>query len=486
MTQVARTEQREAALHDPLRSAGGQHEKSRLGRGVAEFLRLPLLMTLGFAVPAVALGVLDLAAGERAPLRGLAEAMVPGEGASDFVAAVATSIVTVTSITFSVLLLAVQQTASSLTPVVFDQFLRRRSNQVYFGFFIGLSVFCFLVLGMSRPDPGPVYGAVVALVLMVVALVALLMLIHATIDQMRPQSVLRSIQELAMSARERELVLLGRTRPERHSDPGTPERAVAVLDSGYVVSIDLDQLAAAAADAGPDVEVLVDGRLGEHLMFGDVAARLVGVDPADDSFDEAVRTSFGMDDLRDVDEESGYAIDQLENIAWSAASSAQQSPQTATQAVRVLADLAARWLVAGERDRSVHSARPQELPVVYTDGAVPRAMDALATVVVASAESRQAATCAEALRGFASMATRLQSDTDRGALAAALDSCLPAVIQHAEVPKLKSALAELETTLQRRGLDASRTAQVRHLLTEATRQLMPKPSDEPEAAHPRA
>jgi hypothetical protein len=32
---------------------------------------------------------------------------------------------------------AVQQTASSLTPVVFDQFLRRTSNQVYFGFFIG-------------------------------------------------------------------------------------------------------------------------------------------------------------------------------------------------------------------------------------------------------------------------------------------------------------------------------------------------------------
>jgi hypothetical protein len=31
----------------------------------------------------------------------------------------------------------VQQTASSLTPVVFDQFLRRTSNQVYFGFFIG-------------------------------------------------------------------------------------------------------------------------------------------------------------------------------------------------------------------------------------------------------------------------------------------------------------------------------------------------------------
>lgn len=43
----------------------------------------------------------------------------------------ATGLVTVTSITFSLLLLAVQQTASSLSPVVFDQFVRRRSNQIY-------------------------------------------------------------------------------------------------------------------------------------------------------------------------------------------------------------------------------------------------------------------------------------------------------------------------------------------------------------------
>ncbi len=37
---------------------------------------------------------------------------------------------TMISITFSVLLLAVQQTASSLGPVVFDQFLRRLSDQL--------------------------------------------------------------------------------------------------------------------------------------------------------------------------------------------------------------------------------------------------------------------------------------------------------------------------------------------------------------------
>jgi uncharacterized membrane protein len=475
---------RQAALRDPLRSSGGQHEAGRFRRGIAEFLRLPLLITLGFAVVGVLVGVLDLSASGDSALRRVAEAVVPGDGASSFVSAAATSIVTVTSITFSVLLLAVQQTASALTPVVFDQFLRRTANQVYFGFFVGLSVFSFLILAMGRQDPAPVYGAALTLVLIVVAMVVLLLLIHGSIDQMRPQSVVRSIHELALRARERELVLLGHTRSERHSDPGTQERGVRVLDTGYVTTVDVDQLAQVAAKAGRDVEVLVDGTLGTYLMFGEVAARLVGVGADDDSWDEEVRTAFGMDDVRDVEAESGYAIDQLENIAWSSASSAQQSPQTAIIAVRTLRDLVARWLVAGERDRSDRSQRPRELPIVYVDGAVPNILDALTTVVVASAESRQVATCADALKGFGDIARRLQKGKDRDEFAEALDSCLPAVIQHAEVPKLKKSLRDLQGVLQEFDLDGSRVLQVRELLSEATRRLLPKASDEPEAAHP--
>jgi hypothetical protein len=144
----------DAALRDPLRSSGGLHEAGRMRRGIAEFLRLPLLITAGFTVAAVLVGVLD-GAGEGAPLRDVATAVVPGAGATDFISAVATSLMTVTSITFSVLLLAVQQTASSLTPVVFDQYLRRRSNQAYFGFFVGVTAFAFIVLGLARrPSPG--------------------------------------------------------------------------------------------------------------------------------------------------------------------------------------------------------------------------------------------------------------------------------------------------------------------------------------------
>jgi prophage DNA circulation protein len=94
-------------------------------------------------------------------------------------------------------------------------------------------------------------------------------------------------------------------------------------------------------------------------------------------------------------------------------------------------------------------------------------------------------TCAELLRTFARLAPRLESELDIATFDRALDAALPAVIQHAEVPSLQDALDELVDALEETGHDASRVREVRRLLAESTRRLLPKPSDEPDAAHPR-
>jgi hypothetical protein len=85
---------------------------------------------------------------------------------------------------------------------------------------------------------------------------------------------------------------------------------------------------------------------------------------------------------------------------------------------------------------------------------------------------------------FAGVAPRLQSENDRATFDQTLDSCLPGVIQHAEVPTLAQALQQLEKVLREQGREAARVGEVRRLLSEATRRLLPKASDEPEAAHP--
>jgi uncharacterized membrane protein len=78
---------------------------------------------------------------------------------SDLLGTIASSIITVTSITISVLLLAVQQAAGSLTHQVFDQFLRRRQNQFHFGFFVGLALYTLVTLATVGESFNPVLGA---------------------------------------------------------------------------------------------------------------------------------------------------------------------------------------------------------------------------------------------------------------------------------------------------------------------------------------
>ena len=118
-------------------------------------------------------------------------------------ATIASSIITVTSITFSLLLIAIQQGSSSLTAQVIDQFLMRTSNQVYLGYFIGLCVFVLLSLVTASDIHRPVFGATLIVVLTIVALGLIVVLIYNTIDQMRPTQIVRAIHRHILEARER-------------------------------------------------------------------------------------------------------------------------------------------------------------------------------------------------------------------------------------------------------------------------------------------
>ncbi|MEV4220830.1 DUF2254 family protein [Nonomuraea sp. NPDC049725] len=116
--------------------------------------------------------------------------------------------------------------ASVYTPIVFDQFLRRRGNQVTFGFFLGLSLYTFLLPAAARPDNPLAFGAVFLPVFTMVALVMLVTLIYGTIDQMRPTSVLPYIRDAAPHARYQRRALVARTRaaPTLPAEPATEVR----------------------------------------------------------------------------------------------------------------------------------------------------------------------------------------------------------------------------------------------------------------------
>lgn len=463
-----------AAASSPLHTGhGASRLRVRWERSIAEFLRMPLGLLGGFIALAVVTVLLDT--GKIAQLRVVHRALdhlIPTDSANRLLTAIATSVVTITSITFSVLLLAVQQSASSFTPVVFEQFLRRRTNQLYFGFFVGLSFYCFLVMAVLRPDTTPAVGTAVALVLFLVALIMLVLIIYGTIDQMRPGTVVDSIHALALRARRSEGELLARTRGAPRLEG--PRMPITATESGYVIDIDLQTLKKAAESASGEIEIVLEVQIGSHLVFGDTVAAVVGARVDEQRrICDAVRVAVSLDHLRDIDVDAGYAVDELENIAWSGASSAQHSPETALTAVKAIRDVLARWAAVGSPDPDRYGG---EVPVVYLDGVVLKAIDSLTSVCLVTAESRQHQTCAEILTAFAATLPHLDpAQTDH--VNEAINLVLPAVVEHAYSAPLERALDRLRRTLAEFGYHttAGKVAEATQRLRSATEEIHPKP-----------
>lgn len=225
---------------------------SGVRRAFGEFLLLPALTLAAFVALAGVTSFLDgtdagWVRAFREPLR--QHLFRDPQATSSLFATAATGVITVTSITFSLLLLAVQQSAAALSHQVYDQFLRRRINQFYFGFFVGLAVFSLVILGTVDRPYNPVCGATAALALTGFGLAMLVVLLYTTVNQMRPAVAIAAIHDLTLSARAGQAGLLAATRPPR----AAAGEGVTSRRDGYVVAVDHESLAAAARRAGGTV-----------------------------------------------------------------------------------------------------------------------------------------------------------------------------------------------------------------------------------------
>lgn len=407
----------------------------RLRRALYDFALTPLLVMAAFTACAAlaivgdqteSIGALNAV---RASLRGV----IGDKAASATLQAVATGLVTVTSITFSVLLLAVQQTASNLSPVVFDQFMRRRSNQLLLGFFVGLALFAYVVMAAVQDDTPPIIGAALATVLTLVALLILLLLVYSTINQMQPASVMRSIYRRVLQAREREEPLIAITRRRSES----PHDAVAQLVSevtGYVNGLDHRRLAR-VLEGTEDVEIVLHVTTGHQVTYGDVVAEV-----RDGDVDRAaqicreVGAAIEVSRQRDLSNDPTTGIDEIGTIAWTTTSSAKHSPEVAQQALHLLQDIGRRWM----RHPVQRPAGTRALRIVYEDGDVDRLLDVVYSVFVAAHESQQHQVAAHVLEVYRALLPDASAQ-ERARMERDLASMRPLLAEMPQTPQLQRA-----------------------------------------------
>ena len=416
-----------------------------LRRAFREFALVPSLVVVAFLALAVVSVIAD--EGHVPALHGVRELtghVIGSKSASTALQAIATGLLTVTSITFSVLLLAAQQTASNLSPVVFDQFVRRRVNQVLLGFFVGLCVFAYLVMAAQTGTP-PVVGAAIATLLTVVAMVLLLVLIYITVDQMRPANVLRQIHRQTLKARAMQAHLRRCTLREPRGTGRVTARYLADR-TGYVTGIDEESLAR-ALERAPRAEIRLQVTLGQAITYGDVIATVHDDDEGTArSLADEVRAGILLDQWRDIARDATTGVAEITNIAWTSGSTSKHSPQVARQGLDILKDLTARRF--DEDDGADPPVRP--LAVVYPDTYLDQLLDSVYGLLVVAHESHQHLTAARVLDVYrallpqapADVRCRILADLERGR--GLLDQLPPAAMLDSAREALQRTVSSLD------------------------------------------
>ena len=374
-----------------------------------EFLLLPLSLIVAFLLLASVSFMLERREPAwLAPARELLQAYMfaDAEAVRDVLGVVAAGVITITSITISLLLIALQQSASALTHQVYDQFLRNWQNQFYFGFFVGLSLFSLVTLASVGPL-NPVVGATIALVGSILALSMLLVLFYTTVHQMRPVVIISAIHDHALRARDAQLRLVDRTRrsPSLTAAVSVP---VEAHESGFVTKIDLDRIEQAARDARGDVEVALRVSVGDFIVY----RQLLGeVNATTRECAEAVagvlEDAVLRETKRDITIDPVDCIEELETIGWTSISTAQSDPDAGILTIQALRDILARW----SEPRAENGSTPA--PVVYVDNVMPKLLNAFESLAVVASESMQHQSYAEIVRTFDLLYLRLSSDARR-------------------------------------------------------------------------
>ncbi len=414
---------------------------------------IPALLTLGSIALAAGLVTLDTSH------PGLASSVGwiysgGASGAQSLLSAVAGSMVTVVSVTFSVTVVALTVSSQHFGPRLLNSFMRDTAAQLVLGTFIGTFAFCVVVLRTVHGG-GDGYSVFVPHLAVTTGVALTLVSVGMLIYYVHHVSASLQVSEIAYGvARDLERAI-DRIYPEPIGEPGDPDTAepapdraveVAAPTSGYVQEVDAETLLAQAHES--DVVVWVAARPGDFVAKGAPLA-LVNPPPADrEAFTAALQSAFLIGHDRTARQDAGFAVQQLVEVALHALSPGINEPFTAITCIDRLGQGLARLL-----ERSMPSARRLDDDGRLRVIACPHSFGDLLHEAFAPIRVYAGPNPAIGERMLASMtmlATRARRAADRAALRTTVEATYEAASRHTEAPLDRTRL----TTARQRALAA--------------------------------
>lgn len=269
------------------------------------------------------------------------------EGARAILSTVAGSTITVTGLTFSLTVVALQMASTQFTPRLLSTFLSDRGNQAVLSVFLSTFVYSLVVLRAVRSateeqDPFvPSVAIVLALILTLLSVVMLVYFFHHLTQQLRVERVLEEVRGETLS--------LVRSHFRDHENdhdgelPQVPDGASVVRSqsTGYLQMLQLDRLRDVAEEHG--IVIRLRPEVGLHVTEGTTLAWVWKVDGAPltvgDELSDDIQSRIHLGPDRNLHQDVAFGIRRLVDIAAKALSPGINDPTTAVAAIGAMSEI---------------------------------------------------------------------------------------------------------------------------------------------------
>jgi uncharacterized membrane protein len=310
-----------------------------------------------FVVGAVLLAIVSLRVDEQLTIEQREfplELAATVDSAREVLSTIAAATITVAGIAFSIALLIFQMASSQYSPRVIHGLFRDGFNKRVMGFVVGTFTFCLIVLRAVRSeveDNGsaviPTLSVTIATVLGIASILAVVAFINHNAHMMDVSEILQDVTDNTKSQ-------IRNAWPEHGSDPARmvdPDQPGLARGIGYRINFDGDGWVQ-RVDHESLFDVLIPGgtlRLetsaGRYAVEGTAICTVWPPPEDEEAAATRARRAVRIGDTRTLNQDVGYGLRQLVDVALKALSAGVNDPTTAQDAVFHLAAVLREMLV---------------------------------------------------------------------------------------------------------------------------------------------
>ena len=317
----------------------------------SSFWFLPAVVVMSAVVLAAALIALDINSGLQVDKKWPLIFGSGAEGARGLLSSVAGSMITVAGVVFSITIVALALTSSQYTSRVLRNFMRDWINQLVLGVFLGIFAYCLVVLRTIRgEDEGafvPSLAVLGGLVLSFVGIGFLIFFIHHIAMSIQASNIIATAAKETITVVDH-LFPKGLGEGADDDDKNNYEMslaeqtwsAVPALRTGYIESIDGDALLELARELGAVLRM--ERAIGEFVVDGSPLVSVASLVEFNEQAIAKLNAIYVISGQRSVQQDAGFGIRQIVDIAMKALSPGINDSTTAVMCVDYLAAILAR------------------------------------------------------------------------------------------------------------------------------------------------